>query len=289
METRMEPGLTRRGEETIKAVHFYRYMTALDVAHRLYTPSVLTRVRKRLRDLAGGGDFIERQYLYRFRLLTDRGNPERVYTLGSKGRKFLVEQLGMSVGWYFRPEKVRHSNHRLLLHNLLLTRVLVAAHSWSAKHPGITLEQTRICYELQNQFGTSDKMVAIPDAWLLFEQKGKRFPILLEIDRGMEYQVRFKQHVLSRIEFIDSGMYEKMFGTQAVIIAYVTTGETPEYRETRRKTMCHWTMEVLEAQNKRNWANIFRFASLHLNEIYTAPLLSIGFHRKIHQKSPENT
>src|SRR4051812_35588994 len=203
----MEPVLTRRGEEILKAVHFYRYMTALDVAYRLSIPSILPRVRKRLRDLAGGGDFREREYLYRFRLLTDRGNPERIYTLGSKGRKFLAEHLGMNVGWYFRPEKVRHSNHRLLLliHNLLLTRVLVAAYSWGKNHPDGALEQTRICYELQNQFGKADKIVVIPDAWLLFAWKGKRFPILLEIDRGMEYQVPFKQHVLSRIEFIDSG------------------------------------------------------------------------------------
>jgi len=56
----------------------------------------------------------------------------------------------------------------------------------------------------------------VPDAWLLIERvregAPERFPVLLEIDRGTEYQRRFKEHVLSRAEFIRSGGYERLFG-----------------------------------------------------------------------------
>ena len=31
-------------------------------------------------------------------------------------------------------------------------------------------------------------------------------------------------------------------------------------------------MEVLEKQNLENWASIFRFVSLHVDEIYTTPI-----------------
>jgi hypothetical protein len=61
------------------------------------------------------------------------------------------------------------------------------------------------------------------------------------------------------------GRWPKSSGTQAVIIAYATTGQTPEYRETRRATMCTWTMEVLEELEKENWAGIFRFKVLGSN------------------------
>ena len=53
-----------------------------------------------------------------------------------------------------------------------------------------------------------------------------------------------------------------------MIVAYATTGERPEYRETRRKTLGAWTNEVLVELNKANWAPIFRFHSLSLEELY---------------------
>jgi hypothetical protein len=136
----------------------------------------------------------------------------------------------------------------------------VAAHSWCAKEPKYGLAKTRISYELARQpatvelfkDGRTETLRVVPDAWMLFERlkngEHERFiPLLLEIDRGMEYRETFKNHVRSRIEFIPSGVYSKLFLTEAVLIAYVTTGERAEYRETRRAAMCAWTMDVSEA------------------------------------------
>jgi hypothetical protein len=94
----------------------------------------------------------------------------------------------------------------------------------------------------------------------------------LEIDRGTEYQQKFKQHVRARIEFIRSGKYIELFGTEAVTVAYLTTGERPEYRETRRKAMCGWTQEVLVEQKREKWTSVFRFCALSLDEVYMTPL-----------------
>jgi hypothetical protein len=58
--------LGKRGEEILKAVYFYRYMTALDVCS--YAPSSLVHVRPILTELAGGGDYVENEFLYRFPL-----------------------------------------------------------------------------------------------------------------------------------------------------------------------------------------------------------------------------
>jgi hypothetical protein len=69
---------------------FQRFMTALDVATCVYTRSQLGKVRNVLAELCGGADFQKRAYLYRFQL-PGRGNSERVYTLGSRGRDFLID------------------------------------------------------------------------------------------------------------------------------------------------------------------------------------------------------
>ena len=96
------------------------------------------------------------------------------------------------------------------------------------------------------------------------------FPVLLEIDRGTEYKRKFKEHVAGRIEFIKSGAYEKIFGTKAVIIAYVTTAESSEGGEVRRRSMCSWTQEVLKEQRKESWTSVFRFMSCMLDDMYTS-------------------
>jgi hypothetical protein len=88
----------------------------------------------------------------------------------------------------------------------------------------------------------------------------------------MEYRERFKKHVRSRIEFIRSGEYKKLFETEAVTIAYVTTGERPEYRESRRRAMCAWVNEVLVDLHIETWSSIFRIASVEFDKLYSTPL-----------------
>jgi hypothetical protein len=122
--------------------------------------------------------------------------------------------------------------------------------------------------------GETITVPVIPDAWLLFERvsNGNKLPIFLEIDRGMEYQQRFKEHIRSRVKFIEDGGYTKMFGSQSVRIAYATTGEIPAYLERRRKTMGVWTKEVLTELGMENWASIFRFASLDFGSLFDLTL-----------------
>jgi hypothetical protein len=179
-------------------------MTALDVTYRLFSPGWLTHVRDILKVLCGGGDYIDNQYLFRFPLPQfSTGKPERVFTLGSRGRSFLVNNLGLPVDWYFKPHDTKRLSYSLITHNLTLTRFIVAAHGLENKQPGTRLAHARISYELEKTKGVK----VIPDGWLLFEKSGSRYPVLLEIDRGSAYKKDFKAHVMSRIEFIRSGEY----------------------------------------------------------------------------------
>jgi hypothetical protein len=141
----INPGI----EKILRIFHFYRFMTALDVAHLLYSPSSLTYVRSTLSSLAGGEDFKTAQYLYRFPLPNvSIGGTTRIFTLGSKGRDYLANEVGVPVDWYYRPSKTKYLSYSQVQHNLLLTRLLVAAHAWAAKQPDIKLVKMRICYEL---------------------------------------------------------------------------------------------------------------------------------------------
>lgn len=254
-------------------------MTALDMAYLRYSPTSLTYIRGILTNLAWGADLQSNQYLYRFQLPNaSTGNTERVYTLGSRGRDFLMREIGLPVDWYFRPAKIKHLSYNHIAHNLVLTRFLVAAHVWSKSQPVFKLTQTRTGYELakaSNHFQGAHQMVT-PDAWLLFERNdGKKFPVLFEIDRGREYKEKFKRHVRSRLEFIKKdGIYSKIFETEAVTIAYATTGEIPEYRESRRKNMIIWTNEVLKELHKESWAGVFRFHSLAHDTLYKTNLFT---------------
>lgn len=277
--------LTKRFEDILKAVNFYRYMTALDIAHLLFSPSGLVRVRSRLTELSGG-DFKDDQYLYRLRLASvPRGNPERIYTLGVKGRDYLENVLGVPVAWHFRPGKVKHFGFNVVMHNLVLTRFLVAASRFAAIAPDFRLSQVRTCYELgassvsvgiQTQ-GKAELVPVIPDGWLMFEKlrEGRHahwFPVLLEIDRGTMFRERFKRHVRSRIEFVESGEYRRIFGTEAVVVVYAATGPSGELSEGRRKALCAWTMEALKDAGREDWASVFRVCSLFFGDIYASPL-----------------
>jgi hypothetical protein len=261
--------LTPTEEEMLRMLSVYRYMTALDMAYSLGTPKTLTRVRSRLTRLAGGADYQERTFLYRFPLPSNKGgNRERVFTLGAAGRE-VVESFGMPVDWYYRPSKTGRLSGSHLAHQLLVTRFVVAAQQWTNAQPDYSLAEMRLSFEIERNLGTRRGEVVVPDAWLHFARVGgRKSPVLLEIDRGSEYQERFKNHIRGRIEFIRSGDYARIFGTRAVIIAYATTGSIPEYAETRRRTIGAWTKEVLTELELASWAGVFHFTTVVYERLY---------------------
>ena len=264
--------LTLKDEAILKTIYTYRYVTTLDIAYLLFRPTYLPYVRKRLARLAGGKDLQENTYLCRFYLPSVAGNRERIFTLGSKGRDFLQGVLGHNVDWYFQPAKFKFFSYSAILHHLLLTRFLVAATWWCKSREDFSLLEERVSYEISRlpPKVTIDKktVTVIPDAWLLFEKNNEKYAVLFELDRGMEYQQKFKEHVKARIELIRSGQYAKHFGVPGVIVSYVTTGQTPQYRETRVKTMNTWTREVLAEMNLKSWGEIFRFTAVEFDSLY---------------------
>ena len=268
--------LTPRDEDILQAIAYYRYVTSLDIAHLLFRPTYMPYVRSRLSRLAGNKDLQPNFYLYRFWLPSPQGNRERIFTLSEKGRSFLQDVLGQKIDWRLQPAKLKFLSYSNILHHLLLTRFLVAADWWSRAREDVTLLAKRTSYELLKnppKVVLSEKkgkktMTVIPDAWVLFEKGKEKYAVLFELDRGMEHGAKFKEHVRGRIQFIISGKYTETFSVPGVIVAYVTTGQTPAYRNTRMKTMNVWTREVLADLDLQHWGGIFRFTSVEFDTIY---------------------
>jgi hypothetical protein len=262
------PPLNVKDIAILEAVSYYRYMTARDVTHLLFAKGSQSYVTTRLSMLAGGTDHQTNNYLYRFPLPTDRGNSERIWTLGSRGRDYL-EASGHTITWQFRPDRLRHVSYGQISHALLLTRFLVGAQLWCRDQPDVSLLQMRISYEMQEE-----AKGVIPDGWLLVEVHGTKYAVILELDRGMEQGVKFKQHVKARVEFIRSGEYQRLFGVPGVIVAYATTGQTPAYRQTRANAMNYWIGQVLKDMKRTSWAGIFRCSAIEFSDLYdTIPQL----------------
>jgi hypothetical protein len=143
--------LTARDEQILKSVAYYRYVTARDIAYEQFSKTSLNYTRERLTELSGNTDLETNNYLCRFDLPTiGRKKPEKVFVLGAKGRR-LLQGLGIPASWYFRPHKLKFLSYSYVLHNLILTRTLIAAAHWAKSHPTYSLTDKRISYELSGK------------------------------------------------------------------------------------------------------------------------------------------
>jgi hypothetical protein len=278
--------LTAPQERILRATHFYRFLCAQDICRLHWSSNSITYVRDLLANLA------RHKYLYGFQLPSVHSGgigAERIYTLGAAGRKFM-EKSGFKIDWYYRPHRIKLASYGAALHNLLLSRTLIAASVWAKNQPNFKLVKTRIyelareapSIQLTNAKGEREMVKVIFDAYLLFQKlnnnKHERFyQVLIELDRGTEFKQRYIKAIRARLEIIkDSGAYRRLLGMEPknVIIAYITTGDRdrPEYRESRRRAMCEWTREVLSQSDLNNLPCSFLFCSVVASEIYNIPL-----------------
>src|SRR5688572_14970170 len=131
--------LAPREEQILRTIHYYRYITAQDVLTLHFPPTLKKYNQSLLASLAGNTDLDTHNYLCRFTLPSlHKRSQEKVYVLGSRGRRVL-QALGLPVSWYFRPHKLKFLSYSYVIHNLILTRFLVACEQWTREHPTYSL------------------------------------------------------------------------------------------------------------------------------------------------------
>jgi hypothetical protein len=122
-----------------------------------------------------------------------------------------------------------------MMHNLILTRFLVSAKKWRGERREFKLLQVRTCYEV-----------------------GSDYPSVEVVKEGKKERVKV--------------IPDAWLGGEAVMVAYLTTGETEGFRESRRRAMCVWAQEVLKELRKESWASVFRFGSVSMEDMYEGAL-----------------
>lgn len=248
----------------LKLLAKVRYASAGQVAHALFSPGSLTRVRDRLATLAGGADHTPR-LLYRFPELSgSSGNTRRIFTMARLGKDILARE-GVPVPWYFR-HKVRAISYPQLRHCLALTALYVTARRWGSGTGEITLRACRLSYELGHA-----GLNVVPDAYMHWVRTdGRHLRVLFEIDGGSMFQQRFKEHVMGRAEMIRSGAAERVFGSKGVLVCYVAVApsQTAHDPDTRLQAMLRWTMQALQEHGLARGAGVFRFTSVVFSDVY---------------------
>ena len=96
--------------------------------------------------------------------------------------------------------------------------------------------------------GSGEKRIGLPGASVW--DGAAVCPLLLstaDVPAGLV----FLQYIASRLEFVrEGGVYSRLFGRREVMIAYLTTGETEGFRESRRRAMCMLAREALREADK---------------------------------------
>ncbi len=276
----------------------YHFLTPWQLTRLHYSDGSFTRAQTKLQTLAGENKLVPcKSYLARRTLPhLGIGNTTYIYTLSTEGQNYLKAQ-GIAGFTRFRRDEFAQKKFRHLEHALAVTDVLIAARNLSKVAPHIRLAAMQHDLDLKKtaQPFTHDRRLRdgslgeerakiMPDAWLDFrltpaqaEQKERRRTIVLELDRGTEFdQEEFKKKIRDYVHYALPGEddspspYETLFGTPYIIVAYATTAGVNRMRTLRR-----WCEEELLEQQLDQEANLFRFTTLTYHQAqarkYTPP------------------
>jgi DNA-binding PadR family transcriptional regulator len=256
--------LLLRGSRQTPVGMYHLQLTTADQLTRLhYKPGTLKTVKRRLKQLVDQryitADVVPKRYI---------GAPPYFYSLTPKGLRYL-KSIGMDTNEAHRPhDRLKHTlfiEHVLELNDVLIAAALLAHSTTGYYLHGFTHEQVlkRRPYTVTVQQHGRRVFNIIPDAVLDFRRPllngGYRYtPVLLEHDRGTEQQQYFRQRIRAYIAFLTSGIYQELFNTSAVNIAF-TTFEGVR----RREQMRAWTLRELKATTESPDIGLaFSFAAL---------------------------
>jgi hypothetical protein len=254
-------------EQLLRDLYRYDYLTVTLACRLRYSPGSHKRVQQLLKELADAG-YITRIPLPR---PEQHGSAPSVFTLATPGYRHL-ERLGLPAPARFRPSETQAYSAFFLHHQLATNAFLIAAELFARSHPAIELanmvherelKQHRTPVNVHVPAGNGRRLLTqatvIPDAFLEFHASTlagpKRRPIALELDRGTEYQVRFRRKIAALLQWA-KGPYPKLWGFSSIRICVVTTAGSA-----RLASLLKQTEAELRAQQAVHEASMFRFTA----------------------------
>lgn len=249
--------ITSADEVILKAIGTLHYLTAEQVTQLLYSKTSLTYARERLKRLADA-EYLQRTYATK---AVPVGRAKTVYRLGSRGIRYL-RAAGMPIEERYRPSDHRTHGELFLAHTLAINDVLIAAYLLDAHCSQVRLAGLRHDLDLRRsgqrveiaRNDRTDRITVVPDAWIdlrIFDgDTSRRSPLWIEVDRGTEPVRDFKQKLRAAVTYIESGIYQRVFGTRFVTLDFAVDQSAyrePERAEKRRNEILRWIEEELQA------------------------------------------
>ena len=261
-KTKQHRIVTEREGHILQAAYTYRFITLAQLTRLYFSPRSINHVGEYTKRLAEDG------FLARFPVPSiSRGNHEFVYTLATKGMKYMAT-LGQDIAQAYPPgmppPSYQHINHTLAVNDVLIAATLLAQ-----QHPAIELrnvqsewmlKRTPLSVTLTSGKG-QEKLTVIADGWLdiRFRLRNHTYQtaIWLEVDRGTEEQPQFRRRVRGLYAVIASKVCQQQFGAASPVIAFLTTAGN-----TRCNTMRAWVEQELTALQKQDDAEAFLLGTL---------------------------
>lgn len=211
-------------ERLLVALARYHYLTIQQILRRFYRPASLPGLYARMGRLVAAG-YCEVRALHA--TCVRGGSGAYVYTLAARGRR-LVETLGADLPPRFRPSDLP-TDDRFLRHALACADVYLAADLLAERTAGLSIERLvpdRTLRSWRLRVTVEGKATSVaPDGFLAFiEDTGARrfrYPVLLELDRGTEKQMKWQQKLRALLALLD-GPYQERFGSSHATVAIVT-------------------------------------------------------------------
>src|SRR5258708_330420 len=224
----------------------YHYLTPWQLTRLHYSDGSFTRAQTKLQTLAGENKQVPcKPYLARRTLPhLGIGNTTYIYALSTEGQNYLKAQ-GIAGFNRFRRDEFEQKKFRHLEHSLAVTDVLIAASGLQTVAPDIRLAAMQhdldlkrtariFTHDRRNRDGSigDERAKIMPDAWMDFRlklvnaQKERRRCIVLELDRGTEYdQEEFRKKLRDYVHYAlppadeSESPYAELFGTPYIIVA----------------------------------------------------------------------
>lgn len=218
--------LTERDRQVIEAVYQYRILTQNQLERLFFSQK--TSAQRRLSLLYHHG-FLERQFL------PVRGgimNSPILYLLDKRGAEMLTAEFGYDEVYWKREHNevsVEFLEHALAINEF---RILIVRACKRLNYPLLTWRgesDMKADYDrvkIPKAQGGLMSVSLIPDSHFVIDtprqaEKTKAF-FFLEVDRGTMETKRFKTKIEAYTAYIDSGAYEKKYGTRGLRILTVT-------------------------------------------------------------------
>jgi len=217
--------LATRDIDIIEGVHTFRVLSQGQIQNLYFSPRNKSGAQRRLEKLFDH-KFLERRFLP-----VTEGRSPTLYVLDRKGAELLRAERGYDELVWYRSSKTLRPD--FLAHTLAINEVMVAI-TLACREQGHLLEtwygenQIKADYDRTSIYtpaGKRQQVPIVPDSYFTIVANQRRYPLLLELDRGTMTVSRFQTKVLGYIAYYRSGEYERRYGVKSIRVLTVTLSE----------------------------------------------------------------